>query len=69
MLLWPEAGVFSCEDWVSSQSTAVAFREIETGRELSRVSVPSPMQSVVFWAPGFAGDMYYVSFSGVGRIA
>lgn len=68
MLLWPEAGVFSCEDWVSSESTAVVFREIRTGRELSRVPVPSPMQSVVFWAPGFAGDMYYVSFSRVGRI-
>ncbi|MGZ4796148.1 MAG: hypothetical protein ACXV8T_09660 [Acidimicrobiia bacterium] len=43
--------------------------DIETGEEKARVDTGSPLQSVVFLAPGFGRDLYYVAFPVVARIA
>ena len=42
--------------------------DVETGAERARVDTGSPLQSVVFLAPGFDRDLYYVAFPMVGRI-
>ena len=42
--------------------------DIETGAELARVDTGSPLQSVVFLAPGFDRDIYYCAFPTVARI-
>jgi hypothetical protein len=42
--------------------------DIETGEEKARVDTGSPVQSVVFPAPGFERDVYYCSFTTVARI-
>jgi hypothetical protein len=42
--------------------------DVETGAERARVDTGSPLQSVVFLAPGFGRDLYYVAFPVVSRI-
>ncbi|MEX0847116.1 MAG: hypothetical protein WD023_04995 [Ilumatobacteraceae bacterium] len=46
----------------------VVVVDIETGAELGRVDTGSPVQSVLFAAPGFERDLYVCSFAGVARI-
>jgi hypothetical protein len=43
--------------------------DIETGAERARVDTGSPFQSVVFLAPGFGRDLYYVAFPVLSRVA
>lgn len=47
----------------------VVVVDIETGRERGRAPVPTMLQSVVFPAPGFDRDIYWVTMSAIGRIA
>jgi hypothetical protein len=47
----------------------VVVLDLETGAERGRVATGSPVQSVVFPAPGFGRDLYAVSFAGVSRVA
>lgn len=46
----------------------VVVLDIATGTELARVDTGSPVQSVVFPAPGFGRDLYTVSFLTLSRI-
>ena len=46
----------------------VVVLDIETGEERARVDTGSPVQSVVFLAPGFDRDLYYCAFPCVSRI-
>ncbi len=46
----------------------IVVLDIETGRERARVDTESPLQSVVFLAPGFERDLYYCAFPCVSRI-
>ena len=46
----------------------VVVLDIATGAELARVDTGSPVQSVVFPAPGFGRDLYTVSFLTLSRI-
>ena len=48
--------------------TQIVVLDIETGDERVRVDAGSPVQSVVFPAPGFDRDLYYCSFPCVSRI-
>jgi len=41
--------------------------DIETGQEYARADTGSPVQSVLFPAPGFGRDFYLVSFSTLTR--
>jgi len=47
----------------------VVVVDIETGAERGRASVPSLMQSVVFPAPGFDRDLYWVTMTTIARVA
>jgi hypothetical protein len=42
--------------------------DIESGEERARVDTGSPLQSVLFLAPGFDNDVYYCSFTTVARV-
>jgi hypothetical protein len=46
----------------------VVVLDIETGAERGRARVPTMMQSVVFPAPGFDRDIYWVTMSTMARI-
>lgn len=46
----------------------VVVLDIETGDELGRVDSGSPVQGVLFGAPGWHDDVYVVSFAGVSRV-
>lgn len=47
----------------------VVVLDIETGAELGRTPVPTLMQSVVFPAPGFDRDLYWLTFTTLARVA
>jgi hypothetical protein len=47
----------------------VVVVDIETGVERARAAVPTAMQSVVFPAPGFGRDLYWVTMSTIARVA
>lgn len=46
----------------------VVVVDIETGTERSRTHVPSVMQSVLFGAPGFERDLYWVTMTTIARL-
>ena len=46
----------------------VVVLDIETGAELARAAVPTLMQSVVFPAPGFGRDLYWVTMTTLARL-
>jgi hypothetical protein len=47
----------------------IVVLDIESGRELARADTESPVQSVLFPAPGFDRDVYVCSFTTVSRVA
>ncbi|MFZ4811358.1 MAG: hypothetical protein ACOYL9_08455 [Ilumatobacteraceae bacterium] len=47
----------------------IVVLDIETGAELGRVDTGSPVQSVLFGAPGFDRDLYLCTFAGVTRVS
>jgi hypothetical protein len=47
----------------------VVVLDIDDGRELARADTGSPVQSVLFPAAGFAGDLYLCSFTTVSRVS
>ena len=47
----------------------VVVIDIQTGEERARASVPSLFQSVLFPAPGWDRDLYYVTFSTIARVS
>ena len=46
----------------------VVVLDISTGAELGRTTVPTPMQSVVFPAPGFDRDVYWATMTTIARV-
>jgi hypothetical protein len=68
MLRWPDDGALLTYDFVDGVDHAVVL-DIESGDELARVATGSPVQSVLFPAPGFANDAYYCSFTTLARLA
>lgn len=46
----------------------VVVVDIETGEERGRAPVPTPVQSVVFPAPGFGRDLYWCSIATLARV-
>jgi hypothetical protein len=57
-----------CDHDVARGTDQVVVLDIETGREIARADTTSPIQSLVFQAPGFERDVYYCSMSTVARI-
>jgi len=67
-LLFPEEGVVIMNDFDGASDDCVAL-SIETGVEVARVHTGSPVQSVLFLAPGRDSDWYYCSFTTVCRVS
>jgi hypothetical protein len=68
-LLYPDTGELVTNDHDGERMMdQVVVLDIETGDEKARVDTGSPLQSVVFPAPGFGRDLYYVAFPVVSRI-
>jgi hypothetical protein len=66
-LLYVDEGLVILGDFNGGRDECVAL-EIETGQEVARVDTGSPVQSVLFLAPGTGATMYYCSFTTVSRI-
>lgn len=54
---------------VTGDHTDVVILDVSTGEELARADSGSPVQSVLFPAPGFGRDVYVCSFLTVTRVA
>ncbi|RIK08727.1 MAG: hypothetical protein DCC49_08575 [Acidobacteria bacterium] len=67
MLLFPGSGELVVNDHSDSGDSAVVV-DIESGSELMRAETTSPIQSVVFPAPGWDRDFYYCSFARLARV-
>ena len=68
-ILYPDTGELVTADHDAERMMdQVVVLDIETGEERGRVDTGSPLQSVVFLAPGFGRDLYYCAFPGVSRI-
>jgi hypothetical protein len=68
-LRFPDTGeLVLCDHDAARGTDQVVVLDIETGREIARADTTSPIQSLVFHAPGFERDVYYCSMSTVARI-
>jgi hypothetical protein len=68
-LLYPDTGELVVNDFQDEVGEQVVVLDLETGGERGRVATGSPVQSVVFQAPGFGRDLYTCTFAGVTRVA
>ena len=69
-LRFPDTGELVLCDYDAERNTdQVVVLDIETGDERARVDTGSPVQSVLFAAPGFDRDLYVCSFTTVSRVA
>ncbi len=67
MLLWPDTGELVTYDHHDGHDDVVIV-DVATGDELARAGTGSPIQSVVFPAPGWDRDLYYCSLTTVARV-
>ena len=68
-IIYPDTGELVTADYDADRMMdQIVVLDIETGTERGRVDTGSPLQSVVFLAPGFGRDLYYCSFPTVSRI-
>ena len=69
-ILYPDTGELVTNDHDGDRMMdQIVVLDIETGDERARVDTGSPLQSVVFLAPGFGRDLYYVAFPMVSHIS
>jgi hypothetical protein len=82
-LLWERAQWHACHPMVLDDDGCVVLNDfnfelqrdevvvvdVMTGEEVARAATESPLQSVLFGAPGDANDIYLCSFTHVSRIA
>jgi hypothetical protein len=68
-LLYPDTGELVVNDFRQDAGEHVVVLDLETGAERGRVAIDSPVQSVVFQAPGFERDLYTCTFTTVARVA
>jgi hypothetical protein len=69
-LLFPDTGeLVLCDTDIARNAEQAVVLDIESGAELARVDTGSPVQSVVFGAPGFERDVYFCSFTTVSRVS
>jgi hypothetical protein len=67
-LLYPESGEIVVNDFDEAAGEHVAVLDLESGALKARVAIGSPIQSVVFQAPGFARDVYCCTFATLARV-
>ena len=69
-LLFADSGALVTNDHDAARmADQLVVLDIATGDELARVDSGSPVQSVLFMAPGWDHDLYTCSFAGVSRIS
>lgn len=68
-LLYPDTGEVVVNDHRAETGEQVVVLDLERGVEKGRVAIDSPVQSVVFQAPGFGRDLYTCTFTTVARVA
>lgn len=68
LIVWADTGELLVNDHGDAGDDVVVL-DLETGAERARAATGSPVQSVVFPAPGWARDFYYCSFARVARLA
>ncbi len=69
-ILYPDTGELVTNDHDGDRMMdQIVVLDIETGTELARADTGSPLQSVVFLAPGFDRDLYYCAFPTVARVS
>ena len=70
MLLFAETGELVTTDHDADRmADQLVVLDVSTGEERVRIDSGSPLQSVLFPAPGFDHDVYYCSFSTVARLS
>jgi sugar lactone lactonase YvrE len=68
-LLYPDTGeLVTCDHDAERMADHVVVLDITTGEEKARAETGSPLQSVLFPAPGFGRDLYVCSFSTVAHV-
>jgi hypothetical protein len=67
-LLYPDTGEIVVNDYQDAAGEHVVVLDVATGAERGRAAIGSPVQSVVFQAPGFARDLYCCTFTTVARV-
>jgi hypothetical protein len=69
-LLFPDTGELVMNDHDPTRlADAIVVLDVETGEERVRVTSGSPVQSVLFPAPGFDRDLYLCSFTTLTRVS
>ena len=69
-ILYPDTGELVTADHDTERMMdQIVVLDIETGTEVARADTGSPLQSVVFLAPGFNRDLYYCAFPTLSRIS
>ena len=69
-LLFPDTGELVTNDFDRARGAdQIVVLDVETGAERLRVDTHSPVQSVLFGAPGFGDDLYLCSFTTLTRVA
>jgi len=70
MLRYPTSGELVTGDHDADRGVEqVVVLDIETGAERARIDTTSPVQAVIFPAPGLGRDFYWLTFSTVTRLA
>jgi hypothetical protein len=68
MVRWADTGELLTNDFVPDVGDHVVVLDVESGEELGRVATGSPVQSVLFSAPGWQRDAYLSSFTTLTRV-
>ncbi|HUV09784.1 MAG TPA: hypothetical protein VMX12_02330 [Acidimicrobiia bacterium] len=69
-ILFPDTGELVTNDHdLERMMDQVVILDIETGEERARADTGSPVQSVLFPAPGFGRDLYCSSFTTLSRVS
>ena len=66
-LLYADTGEIAVNDF-RDEAEHVVVLDVETGHERGRVAIGSPVQSVLFQAPGFGRDLYVCTFTTLARV-
>lgn len=70
LLLYPDTGELVTGDHDEArQQDQVVVLDIDSGDELARADTGSPVQSVLFPAPGAGDDLYWCTFTTVSRLS
>ena len=69
MLLFADTGeVVTTDHDLERMMDQIVVLDVSTGEERVRVDSGSPVQSVLFPAPGHGHDVYYCSFAAIARV-